>query len=196
MKFNKSQKGLIMTEALVAVAVMAMGVFVLSSVFNNATSSMRISKNYMIAQNLMIEGMEVVKNIRDSNLMVAPNNPECWLALDPAGIAGEVCGDKVGDGGGNYRIVEEGGGWKLVSGQSGLELNGNSSNDFYRLHVEEDTDRLVHYETAEGTDFYREISFSDVGEESADVKVKVQWYDGAQVRTLDGGFTLHNLLSN
>lgn len=201
MKFSKSQKGVIMTEVLVSVAILTIAVFVLSSIFNNAASSIRVSRNYLIAQNLLIEGMEVVKSVRDSNHMIAPNNPDCWLASNPGALAAmpvpECGGNTVSFG--NYVIKESDGGWVIQSAEGQwLDLEGGVShdNDNYRLYLEEDTNRFVYDPTGSPTGFYRGINFKVVNDSFATFDVRIQWRDGARVRTLEDSFTLYNHLAN
>ena len=203
MKFNKNIKGLVLAEALVSVAVLSLAVLVLSSIFNNAATSMRVSRNYMIAQNLAVEGVEVVKSIRDSNAMIAPNNPECWLVLDPGELVGEVavgepdCDGVIATAGqGNYLIVEEGGRWVLNNAGTSLNLEGvEEGNAGYLLHAGDDG-RLVYEESAlsQPTGFYRSVEFANVSEETASFEVKVQWMEGTRVRTFSTSLVLHNHL--
>lgn len=199
---KKNTEGLILLESLVAIALLTMAVFVLSAIFNNATSSIRVARNYLIGQNLMIEGMEVVKNIRDSNSMIAPNDPECWLFLSPKDLveaveAGDVnCNVGVVTHNERYIIVEESGVWKLVSG-------GDVDAD-YRLHraggipaaTEEVADRLIQGKGLSGgeTIFYRSIDFDKTNNSSAEFTVRVWWREGAGERETKDTFTLHNRL--
>lgn len=191
-----------MPEVLVSVAVLTIAVFVLSSIFNNAAASIRVSRSYLIAQNLLIEGMEVVKSVRDSNSMIAPNNPECWLFLAPKDMESPpVCTVDVVQGGSSYLVDERDGHWLIKSsGVNQLDLEGgpDNANEHYRLYEGADHGRFIYGNTGTPTAFFREIRFTEVAldNSSAIFTVKIQWRDGARVRTLEDSFTLYNHLAN
>jgi hypothetical protein len=192
---NKIQNtcGTVMAEALVAVAVLAMSAVILSGIFNNSVSSITTSENYTVAQNLAIEGVEIVKSIRATNFLIAPNNPECWLVADPGSLVG-VGGcdnDKVSDG--NYIPVEANGRWKLEEiTDNGLNLDGdNGSNNSFRLYKNDTTNRMIHNNNSNlPTIYYRSINFPEVTPSYATVSVKIQWKEGARVRTFEESFKI------
>ena len=189
-----------MPEVLVSVAVLTIAVFVLSSIFNNAAASIRVSRSYLIAQNLLIEGMEVVKSVRDSNHMIAPNNPECWLFLAPKDMASPPdCGGGVVQRDSSYLVDESDGHWLIKSsGVNQLDLEGgpDNANEHYRLYEGADHGRFIYENTGSPTGFYRGINFKVVNDSFATFDVRIQWRDGARVRTLEESFTLYNHLAN
>lgn len=198
-----------MTEALVAIATLVIGVFVLSSIFNNAVSATTVSRNYLLAQNLLIEGMEVVKNVRDTNLLIRPDRQDCWLVREPKKLldieSGGTCPNTVGAKE-NYVIVVDNGTWKLdYIGGTGDALDmGNpaANNEKYLLYEvcpgDDKVCQLVQSDEAhDGASdtppkYYRSIEFLDVAAKSARFKVTLQWADGALVRTLNEEFTIYN----
>ncbi len=77
-KFGKAQKGQTLIETLVACFVLTMGIssaLILANYSLQATSGI---KQQIIAMGLAREGIEVVKNMRDTNWLKAPYNTDCY----------------------------------------------------------------------------------------------------------------------
>ena len=60
--------------------------------------------------------------------------------------------------------------------------------DIYQL------DHLKKYDSDDPSKFYRSIVFLEITVSSATFEVKVQWEDGAKVRTVNDSFILSNYL--
>lgn len=198
--------GLILTEALVAIASLTLGVVALGTVITNATSTTKVSKDYLLAQNLATEAIETVKNIRDSNWLIQPSRRECWLVLNPRLVGN--CVPESASVGSNYIAIfdDDENKWSLqTSGASGeLDLAANvgtlASQDPYRLYIEDrgGVDFYVNTGGASGTasSFYRNIKFSEIDPDNdfANLEITLQWFDGAKVRTIKQDAILYNHL--
>lgn len=197
----KNKSGLILTEALVAIAMLVISTIVMSSIIQNSLSTTTMSKDYMIAQNLATESIEVVKVIRDSNLLIRPAelNPgqDCWLVLDPASLLLPInnC-NMTAVNGQNYLTEQIDGKWKLKS-VIGEDLNLASINQArqrnYQLFLK--NNRYIHSVAAglKETKFYRRVKFTiPADKSSATVEVKVQWKTGQKIRTVVRSYTLFN----
>lgn len=198
MNFNK-KIGFILAECLVAIASLATGVIVLGTITNNALSTINLSKDYLIAQNLVTEGIEAVKNFRDTNWLLYPNKKNYWLSLDSNGNS--PASDS------NYIIVLSNGILQLIKsgGNSPLDLDSSSvlNKTPYRLYIE--NSRYVGYPAppagATASKYFRSIKFVSIIDTDADnitdaatAEVKVQWKDGAKTREISKKITLNNYL--
>ena len=189
---KNKKSGLILTEALVAIGMMAIGAIVLGSIITNAVSTTALSKNYLLAQNLATEGIEGVKNLRDTNWLREPIDRSCWLSLNPE----DVCGKKVEEE--MTFIVKQNDydQWIMQNLSTELDLEGDEKYEEYRLYVKEiDGTYDIYVHNPAGTDpspFYRGIKFTKVTGDSATFETKVQWFEGAKVRTIVRTVTLYN----
>lgn len=207
--------GLVLTEALVSIASLTLGVMVLGTIITNAVSTTQVSKDYLLAQNLVTEAIETVKNIRDTNWLLQPTNRNCWLVLSP--ITGSRCGTTAAVGG-NYIAVFNNPRWILQSsGATGeLDLAANIANlasqESYRLYI--DSLNLSGGGTADfyrdsagsgalgiASDFYRNIKFTEITDSNGDgtndfarLEIIVEWLEGSKVRNITRDFILYNYL--
>lgn len=167
MKNNKS--GLVLAEAMMAVALLAISVVVTGSIISSSVSTTFLSRNYLIAQNLATEGIEVVKTIRNTNWLLYPSDPSCWLILDPSG----GCGHPMALSDESYVPVLVGGNWSLV-GATPVNVG-----------------VLIGVETPHPA-FERYIEFGDVTSEFAVFDVAVTWKEGQKDRRIDRTMTIYN----
>jgi len=178
-----------MAEALLAITLLVVGASILGTILMNASGSTAISKDYLIAQNLATEGVEAVKNIRDTNWLRMPNDKKCWLALDP-----DInCADNTSPTYTSYNDMSyiagqnNKGWWSLSKGtESGLDLSNNpdsSTNTKFRLYIN-GGGKYVHDQAFTSSPFFREVRFTDATELMATFNVKVQWVEGKKVRTI------------
>lgn len=188
MKIKLNKSGLILTEALLAIAMLSIGSLVLASIVQNAVRTTVLSRNYLIAQNLATEGIEAIKSVRDTNWLLQPDDPECWLEMEPDS-GGDVCPNVMTEG--NYRPREAGGKWFVDNGVMG-DLNLEDGNDSeYQLYV--DNGRYSYNVIGDSTIFYRGVSVvSLVGTESAVFEIVVEWKEGQKVRSLKRELLLYN----
>ena len=187
----RSKFGLVLTEALVAMTIMTTGVIILSSILNNAVNTLAISRDYMIGQNLVTEGVEVVKIVRDTNWLLSPSNTSCWLEATP-GAAGctEVEQKAANATAGNYITTKDAnsGVWKLsATNVNPLDLSKISTEALAQAKYVVPIDEI-------DSKFYRSITFILKSATQATFEVKVQWLDGKKVRTITRKTTLYNYL--
>ena len=212
MQFKKLKKsatniskisGMILTEALVAVATLATGVIILSSIINNAISSTIVSKDYLVAQNLLTESVEAVKNIRDTNWLIRPDKKECWMMTDPNDyVANPNCDAALPEENSNYVSIFGNNGWSLkkIANGAGLDLTSNQAalKAPYRLYQIDVAGAKKFVSSAnvlpDSTKFYRAVKFSNVSMDSIEFEAKVQWLDGAKTRTVSRSFKMYNYL--
>lgn len=189
----KNTAGLILAEALVAIATLAIAAVALSSIIQNAIAITEVSQDYLIAQNLATEAIEAVKDVRQSNLLIRPRDlfpgsQACWLVLNPQLIvdpAHDCSPLPVADS--KYIVKMEGGQWKMEQGAN--------QKAFYRLALV-DEQYVYSLAAANQTKYYREVRFIDVpeGNQRATFEVTVEWTQGAKVRQIVRRYTLYNQL--
>ncbi len=93
---GKSKAGETILETIIAVSVLAIGVTLSSTLMASSLRNINTSKNRVIAVNIAREGIEAVRNIRDTNwLKFSGNVRECWnhmpSSLEPLDDCLESC---------------------------------------------------------------------------------------------------------
>lgn len=204
-KFLKNIRGLVLAETLVAVAVLATAAVVLGGIIQNGVTATKVSRDYLVAQNLLQEGAEMVKALRNTNMLlrpadVFPGAESCWLFLDPQQLAnnpGRECEVGVAMVDTSYIYRYDNGQLMFVStgGDLDLERNDDQENNAFLLSL---VNGLYSYEGgpgAEASKFYRSIEFTNIAldKRSASFQVKVQWDDGSRIRAVARDFMIYNL---
>jgi hypothetical protein len=211
MKKGMEKSGLMLAEVVMALALLAMASMILGKIMSSSVSTTALSKNYLIAQNLVTEGFEAVKNIRDTNWMLNPDKPECWLTKKP----GDSCEPLVSSDLGKGWVVRVNPGhdtWTLQNGGNfALDLSKttpsayNTSNGKYLLQttgignlskiysVDSSAGGTVPYDSI----YYRSIKFITIGPTIVDqryavIEVKLQWMEGKNVRTITRNEVIYN----
>jgi len=172
MKFFVAKKGLVLAEAIVTISILVTCALVAGAMFTDATTSTAVSKDFLIANGLAIEGVEAVRNIVATNKMLDPNDPTCWRRVNPAV---ENCVG-VATAGLNYIPEEQAdnsqtrGKWLLAAGEvTDLDLSkGAPANTSYLLYINNTSK------------FYRSIKFSHADDTYATFEVKVSWFEGVK----------------
>lgn len=196
-KLPKKNRGMILTEVLVAIGGLMTALFVLSSIMSSAWSTVAASKNMLIAQNLATEAIEGVKNLRDTNKLLVPNDKTCWLRTDPSAAD---CNTKAVEG--NSYVVKQNstGQWMIFGGYlQMLDINDAGGIDGgdgdYLLKISDVGGNLKGYNhdgTLGDSMFYRGVKFSEVLEGSATFEVLVQWMEGSKVKEIRQQITISN----
>ena len=76
---KKNKKGEIILETIIAMGILAIGITTSSALLSSSIRNMNSSKNRIIAVNIAREGIEAVRNIRDTNwLKFQANIRKCW----------------------------------------------------------------------------------------------------------------------
>lgn len=207
-KTLKHPKGSILAEALVAVTTLIAGVVAVSTIINNAVSATAISKDYLVAENLVNEGAESIKIIRDTNIMKWPQFIDlCWLVKNPKannlpGPNGAGCQQEWPIAGTNYLTRGDGGHWKLVPSGAREELNlgvNVNAQAPYRLYLKSFgispnnySEYLHDPNSSVASKFYRSVQATSVQPGSANFEIKVQWLDGSKVREIIRNQIIYN----
>lgn len=176
-------------EALISLTVLmvsgtAAAVLIISSLQTTA-----LSKNYLVAQNLIIEAIEGLRNIRDTNWLTYPAyKDDCWLVISENVLSNTPndCSGSSLQGNTNYRLL------KSDIGRFYLEYSGNDND--YGLYLEDhdaDGDTIPDYFTYEHPDpaaapptdepaFYRDIDIDTVAADQIIFTVTIRWFEGAK----------------
>jgi len=184
-KIFREKKGLVLTEALITISILVSCAIIAGAMFTDAVTSTAVSRDFLIGNGLALEGAEAVRNIVATNKMLTPNDPTCWLRVNPAV---DNCGG-VATAGFNYIPEEQAdnsqtrGKWLLISGDvTDLDLsNGADSNKKYLLYLNNVTKRYTDISTdAVASKFYRSIKFTAVNDAYATFEVRVSWFEGVK----------------
>lgn len=208
MKKLKNRVGLILTEAIISVAILAIGGVILTTIISNAISTIQASQDYVIAQNLASESIEAMKSIRDTNWLLKPDSPECWLTKNPtlnrSSSTGGCSSNPQANLNETYRPIQANSSWQLETASASitntLDLSaGDIANREtpYRLYISTTSGINRYINAGSGATpsrFYRGIHFLSIDGTSAAFEVRVQWRAGLKVRKIARKFTLYNYL--
>ena len=87
----KNKRGETIAETIIAVSILAVGITLSATLMATSLKNMNVSKNRVIAVNIAREGLEAVRNIRDSNwLKFSGRRRLCWNNM-PAESATDNC---------------------------------------------------------------------------------------------------------
>lgn len=172
----ENKKGLVLTEALMAVAMLAIAVTIMGSIYRNAISTTILSRDYLAAHNLATEAIEAVKDLRNTNWMREPNDPSCWLRADvTANCNNKVAANK------NYTVERDNQlQWYLKEQTGPLDLS-DGNDGVYALDVKAGIEP-----------FYRSVKATFADNTKATFEIKVQWRDGAKILNVNRDLTLYN----
>lgn len=143
--FN-SQKGFTLLEVIASIFIITIGIVGILSLITMSISGALISKSKLIASNLNREGIEVVRNIRDSNWIEQRTDSDVlWnQGLSP----------------GEYRVEYDSQELLSLSGNPALKL---SSNGRYQ------------YDNGSDSMFHRKISIENISSGEIKVICEVTW---------------------
>jgi len=190
MKYIKTKSGETLVEAIVSLAILMITTAVASSTVIYAMQSVALSRDYLIAQNLADEAIEIVKNIRNTNAMKNSTNiDQCWIVINP-NIDCSVASNKLESGSWyipNLDAVNNN--WTLMEGtikpESQIYKSPDNTYPFYS-----------HETTIDGapttpTNYYRQIKVLKMDPATGNptsvlVEVSVKFYTGAKENELKG----------
>ena len=147
-------KGFSLIEVMVAVLVMMIGVVGSFAILQKITVSTSISSSRLVAFYLAQEGIEIIRNIRDTN-WIAGDNWDDGLAICGADCEADYKdqrGDLTAYGTGRYLRIED--------------------NGFYN------------YDSGAGTRFKRKITIDDSVGDTLKVSVQVEWLERGEIYTV------------
>lgn len=198
MRFIFSKRGETLLEVLISLTILVVGMMATLRLISASSVNNQLTKERVIATNLAREGLEAVRNIRDTNwLRYAGEKRICWNNLDLSkcldgdgnGVADTAIGHRKAytatfDISSAYR-------WQLNSFGTRLDIsNGiDAQDENYRLYLKDD---LYQHAGTEKTPFFREIyteylnntATGLAADETANVlrvTAKVQWYDRGKI---------------
>jgi len=145
-----SKKGFSIIEVVVCLAIITVGILGVLSLFTQTIRSGEVSINQEIATNLAQEGIEVIRNKRDSN----------WLKRDID------WNDKINETG-YYKVN-----CKKTEENVKCEIE-NSSGIFEPLYLMEN--KIYTHKTDQPTIFKRKIAIDNTGEDVLKIISTVQW---------------------
>lgn len=124
------KRGETITETIIALSILAIGITLSSTLMASSLRNINVSKNRFIAVNIAREGIEAMRNIRDTNwLKFSSSRRTCWNH-EPQDLP-DICTDIVISGvsdnviePGTYIIYkDEDHRWRLASTTSGADPN-------------------------------------------------------------------------
>ena len=134
-----------------------------TSVIKNSVNATKLSKNYLIAENYLTEGIEVVESIRNSNWLRQPLDKEsCWLVPNPNSSACALVNTES-----TYKIAFEDDNWRLIKENTVFTIESNPN-------------------------FERKITFLEIDSYKAIFSVELKWMDGAKDFSISRNHILYN----
>ncbi len=92
MPIRRHSKGETISETLVALSILALGIAITGLVVTNAMRNLRVSKDRVVATNIARGGIEGMRSIRDSNwLKFSGNRRACWNHFPGQTLASDSC---------------------------------------------------------------------------------------------------------
>lgn len=198
-KIFKNKFGTALLEVLIVLNIVSIAGVSSSSMGILTMQNMALAEDFVIVQNMAVEAVEIVKNIRDTNWLRYPDNKEnCWLNPDPTD---ERCKDSSNRATGSYVLEEVGDNstppknvmWKLIKRNDNQQQENILTAPDYNYKFENtDPNR-----SPISTKFYREIFIDDIDpqhtdSETAKVIINIVWKTGARVNTFTTVTTLTN----
>lgn len=162
-------KGFSLAEVIIATFVIIIGIIGAMNLITYSISNVAVGKSQVIAASLAQEGMEIVRNIRDSN-WIEGRDPEKDIAWN----------DGLGDG--NYRV----------------QYNGQSLVSFSDTFLQINSSGLYGYNGVEGfsggadTFFKRRIEITNVSGTEIKVISKVAWDERSRSYEIEAESRLYN----
>jgi len=197
-----NKAGLILAEVIVAITLLIMAIIILGNLYHGAVSTTAISRNYLLSQNFVTEGFEAIKTLRDTNWIMHPNDESCWLNKNPQA---EDCSSpstnkelkvRINPGKGIWTIQTTGGSLDLEDPRnkqnSNFELSASGIGNVAKIYSFDSN--VPANQVFDETIYYRSIKFLEIDPDNnyAIVEVKLQWKEGATVRTIIRQEALYN----
>lgn len=168
---EKRQKAFTLIEVLVAITILIVGIISGFVLVTRALYNVAVIKDRLTASFLAQEGIELTRQIRDSNFLRILN--------------GESAGWRNGLGDGTY-IIES----KVDSEEPiGLVSIGEDENRFFFY---DDTFKIYNYNAGEPTTFNRKIRITTINDNEIRVESTIQW----KTRTIDFDLIVEDHLYN
>lgn len=186
-KFLKTRSGETLLEVMIAISVLVLIMAPVAELNIKAIRNNTYNRDHLVAENLATEGLEIVRGIRNTNLLRFSTKEElCWNTkpdfedMDKCGETGNLI--KIG----SYIIKENIGSpnielvWKALEPlKDDFSLSDDSE---YRLKLDAST-KIYSHDTGELTNFHREIfiEYSTSGK-TMFISSRVFFKNGAKVK--------------
>ena len=188
-KFLKSHSGETLLEVMVAVSVLVLIMLPVGELNIKAIRNNAFNRDHLVAENLAVEGFEIMRGIRDTNLLRFSTKEElCWNTkpdfkdMDKCGEPG----NKIEPG--SYIIKEN-----IGSPDVGLVLKAPdplkddfspSDDSAYRLKLDSST-KIYSHDVGEPTNFYREIYIEySTSKKTMFISSRVFFKNGAKIKKI------------
>lgn len=154
-KKSKSAQGFTLLETLVAIGIITIGVVSAINLVSFGISRARLNSQELIVIDLAQEGIEIIRNKRDTNWLVYPDQDNKWSQ--------DIDGNPSALGGKRYRV--EIGEIDKVTGDPNISTNNN-----YVLKM--DANGFYNFTSGTNTNFRRQIIiYQEAGEEQSKMRV-------------------------
>lgn len=167
--FRQERRAESIFEVIIAITVISIGITAITLLVTSVMRANNISKEFIIANNLATEGLEVISNRRESNWIEFPGYEEdCWNVVSSVDDSGDctTSGNKIGE---KYSSTTKtiryflatfdttGNAWALTQRNKTLttDLDNDSQDDPYGLSLDTSTGLYTH--DTDGP-FYRMIT--------------------------------------
>jgi len=197
-KFFKNKFGTALLEVLIVLNIVSIAGVSSSSMGILTMQNMALAEDFVIVQNMAVEAVEIVKNIRDTNWLRYPDNKDiCWLNTEPS----TGCDENSTRASGSY-VLEKSGDisnenknvmWKLKEKHSSQQKENILNNPNYNYKFENPNlsgDPI-------NSKFYREIFIDDIDTTNPDnktekIKIIIVWKQGERLNIFQTVTTLTN----
>ena len=153
------EKGFTLAELMIAIFVFTIGILGAYGVIQQSAQFIKHASNHLTAAYLAQEGIEMIKNIRDTNFL------EKHLGYDPSNPWEEGFGTE-----GCYEID-----WYMLFNEVDPNILSCASR-----YLKIDANGTYNYSNGETTNFQREIWINSDGPDSKMIRVKVKWQEGSK----------------
>jgi len=168
---RKARKGFTLIEVLIAITILVVGIISGFVLITRALRNVAIIRDRLTASFLAQEGIELTRQIRDSNFLRILNEESVdWR-------------DGLGDG--TYIIESK------VDGEESIELV-SIGEDPNRILFYDNALKIYNYDDGEPTTFNRKIKIETISDDEIRVKSIMQW----KTRTIDFDLTVEDHLYN
>ena len=192
-----------MSEVMLAIVLLAISAVVVGGIISSSIKTAAFSRNFVIAQSLVSEGIEAVTNVRNTNWLQHPENHECWLIGSPSPSASCPASGPSSlsvTAGENYIVSFDEFTWSIAESASEMTFDPSDPEEAYHLYLDIlgstkfYNDSIAKSDAAEPSLFYRHVIFDSIAldQSEAVVTVTVAWKEGAKERSVARTFILYN----
>lgn len=185
----KTTAGETLIEVLMAVSVLMIALVPTAGLKVQSVQNIAFNRDHLIAETLANEGIEIIRNMRDTNaLKFSEKAEECWNTKPDSD-----CGDEIKAG--SYILKRDINTlkWDIENiGANSIPDDFNFEEDSeYRLKLDSAT-QLYNHDSGDPTNFYREIYIEYDGDEKMNVFSRVFFKSGAKTKIVKRSYYLTN----